>query len=127
MNRIAELRKKRGLTQKMLGLMCEKSPYAVSKWESGTNEPSQEIIKFLCDVLGASAEYLMGHSEINTHVLELSVSDIPKNLRDAGLERVELLREYVDEHGGIHPDVQRELLRLIAEAKLLQDTDDPSQ
>jgi len=42
------------------------------------------------------------------------------------LEYVQLLREYVDEQGGIRADVQKELLRLVAEAKVLPDEAPPA-
>jgi transcriptional regulator with XRE-family HTH domain len=122
-NRIAELRRERRLTQTELGIIVHKTKFAISKWESSTNDPSQDDLDILCEVLGADSDYLMGRTDINTRRIELRGNQLPENLRDAGLEYVQMLREYVDEQGGIRADVQKELLRLVAEAKLLPDKD----
>jgi transcriptional regulator with XRE-family HTH domain len=121
MNRIRELRLALGYSQKELGNMVDKSLYAVSKWELGEREPSNEDLIKLCDALGTTADYLLGRTDANTRRVELEGAALPKSLRDAGLEKVQLLREYIDENGGLPPEVQKELLRLVAEAKLLQD------
>lgn len=127
MNRIRLLRKAKGYSQKELGKRIGVSLQTVSNWERSVAEPSLIDINNLCHEFQVTADYLLGRTEANDYKVELYGEQIPKSLRDAGLERVQLLREYIDENGGIHPDVQRELLRLIAEAKLLQDTSDPEQ
>jgi transcriptional regulator with XRE-family HTH domain len=123
MNRLRHLRKAKGYSQKELADKMGLTLAAISKWETGYNEPSVDDIGRLCRILECTADYLLGYADVNDYKIELYGNQIPKSLRELGLERVELLREYVDEHGGLHPDVQRELLRLMAEAKLLQDKD----
>lgn len=121
MNRIRELRLALGYSQKELGNKVDKSLYTVSKWELGERQPSNEDLVKLCDALGTTADYLLGRTDANARRVELEGARLPKSLRDAGLEKVQLLREYIDENGGLLPEVQKELLRLVAEAKLLQD------
>lgn len=121
MNRIRELRLALGYSQKELGSKIDKSLYAISKWELGERQPSNEDLVRLCDVLGTTADYLLERTDGNERRVELAGDGLPKSLRDAGLEKVQLLREYIDENGGLLPEVQKELLRLVAEAKLLQD------
>lgn len=119
MNRIRQLRKNKGYSQSELGKMINKSLHTISKWELGIHEPSLDDVHLLSRILEATSDYIMGYSDTNDYKIELSNEQIPKTLRDLGLERVVLLKEYVDEQGGIHPDVLQELLRLVAEAKLL--------
>lgn len=121
MNRIRELRLALGYSQKELGSKVDKSLYTVSKWELGEREPSNEDLVKLCDALGTTADYLLGRTDVNARRVELDGAQLPKSLREAGLEKVQLLREYIDENGGLLPEVQKELLRLVAEAKLLQE------
>lgn len=121
MNRIRELRLALGYSQKELGIKVDKSLYAVSKWELGEREPSNDDLIKLCDALGTTADYLLGRTDVNARRVEIEGEQLPKSLRDAGLEKVQLLREYIDENGGLLPEVQKELLRLVAEARLLQE------
>ena len=126
MNRIRQLREAKGYSQKELGDKIGVSQYAISKWELGQREPSSQDLFHLCEVLEATSDYLLGRTSANNYVVELVGEQIPENLRALGLERVRLLQAYVDElDGSIHPQVQRELLRLIAEAKLLSSDDRP--
>lgn len=120
MNRIRELRLDRGLSQEDLGELVGKSNHSIGKWEKEITEPSTADIDLLCDILGATSDYLFCRTNYNTRRIELDVEQLPQNLRDAGLRHVSMLREYVDANGGILPEIQRELLRLIAEAKLLE-------
>jgi len=57
--RIAEQRKKMGLTQNELAEKLMVSNKAVSKWESNAGHPSFEFLSKLCDVLDCSADYLI--------------------------------------------------------------------
>lgn len=57
--RIAELRKERGLTQEQLGQLVGVSAQAVSKWEKG-GAPDVELLPALADRLGVSIDSLFG-------------------------------------------------------------------
>ncbi|MGI6746474.1 MAG: helix-turn-helix domain-containing protein [Acutalibacteraceae bacterium] len=57
--RLRDLRKARGLTQRDLGEMLGKSDSAVRMWELGRNEPDMTTLKSLSSILGCSLEYLM--------------------------------------------------------------------
>ena len=127
MNRLRQLRKAKGYSQKELGRKIGASLQSISKWETDYTEPSIGDIKRLCEILWCTSDYLLGRTDINDYKIELSGEQIPKSLRDVGLERVELLREYVDESGGIHPDVVKELFRLVAEAKIIIESDGQKQ
>jgi len=60
--RIAELRKARGLTQEQLGQLVGVSAQAVSKWEKG-GAPDVELLPALADRLGITIDNLFGRSE----------------------------------------------------------------
>lgn len=57
--RIAALRKERGLTQEQLGKMCGVSSQAVGKWEKG-GAPDVELLPELSRALGVSIDALFG-------------------------------------------------------------------
>ncbi|MDE6281608.1 MAG: helix-turn-helix transcriptional regulator [Oscillospiraceae bacterium] len=61
-DRIAELRKERGLTQEQLGQLVGVSAQAVSKWEKG-GAPDVELLPTLADRLGVTIDTLFGRSQ----------------------------------------------------------------
>ena len=48
--KIAELRKGKGLTQSELGLKLNITAQAVSKWENNLSEPDIDSIKRMCEI-----------------------------------------------------------------------------
>lgn len=55
---IADLRKRKGITQEQLaGALCI-SPQAVSKWETGTSSPDVQTLPLIADFFGVSIDYL---------------------------------------------------------------------
>lgn len=59
-NRIKELRKEKGLTQKQLAELVNKSETGLASWEQGLSEPSVNDIRTLCKIFEVSADYLLG-------------------------------------------------------------------
>lgn len=66
MNRIKELRIKRGMTQKELANVLNCAPTAVSKYELEQLGIDSEKINVLCDIFGCTADYLLCRSETPT-------------------------------------------------------------
>ncbi|MDE5943563.1 MAG: helix-turn-helix domain-containing protein [Clostridia bacterium] len=58
--RIKELRIERGLTQKQLAALVNKSVTGLASWEQGLSEPNVNDIRALCKILEVSADYLLG-------------------------------------------------------------------
>lgn len=58
--RIAESRRNAGFTQEELANRLGVTPQALSKWEKGASSPDLEMLTSLCDILGVSADYLVG-------------------------------------------------------------------
>ena len=57
---IRHFRKARGLTQSELAEKLFVTPQSISKWESGTCAPDVEKLCLLCEVLGVTADRLLG-------------------------------------------------------------------
>ena len=53
------LRKKKGLTQHQMGVLCRKSDKTISTYELGTREPSVEDIYFISNYFMVSADDLL--------------------------------------------------------------------
>ena len=58
-NKIAELRKAKGMTQEQLGRQLGVSAAAVSKWETGASDPSTANLIALAKLYGISPEELL--------------------------------------------------------------------
>lgn len=58
-DRIIELRKERGITQKQLAEATRVGQSTVSGWENGLFEPTASVIRELCAYFDVSADYLL--------------------------------------------------------------------
>lgn len=59
-NKIKELRKELGLTQKQLAKLVNKSETGLASWEQGLSEPCVNDIRSLCKIFNVTADYLLG-------------------------------------------------------------------
>ena len=62
---IAELRKKKGITQEQLAQALNISPQAVSKWETNTSQPDIQTLPLVADFFGVSVDYLFYGQDIS--------------------------------------------------------------
>jgi len=62
-NRLAELRKKRGLTQQALSELVGVKVLQIHRYESGTSQPTLEVIKNLATALSISTDELLFDTE----------------------------------------------------------------
>lgn len=58
--RLKELRKERGLTQKQLAEVLETADDSIFSWEKGRSQPSIETLQKICNYFNVSADYLIG-------------------------------------------------------------------
>jgi len=58
--RLKELRCERGLTQKQLAEMVNTTDDSIFSWEKGRSQPSIEMLRFLCEALNVTSDYLIG-------------------------------------------------------------------
>ncbi len=63
MNRIAELRKEKNMSQISLGMKLNVSQKMISAYENGKNEPSIDLLMRMADIFRASIDYIVGYSE----------------------------------------------------------------
>ncbi len=68
---LAVLRKRRGFTQEELGDRCGVSRQAVTKWESGENQPDLETITKVCSIMEVTLEELV-YGTIDSHDEEIN-------------------------------------------------------
>lgn len=70
--RIAELRKKKGMTQEDLAKLLDISPQSVSKWETRNAYPDITLLPKLSEILESSADYILGiDSDFNPDLYEM--------------------------------------------------------
>lgn len=79
MNRLRELRNKRGWTQEYLGAKLNVQKSAISKYEIGRTSLSDELIAQLCQIFECSADYLLGLS--NTYNCNLCQTSLTQEKR----------------------------------------------
>lgn len=58
--RLKEIRKDCGLTQRDVYTMLQVSPNCYASWEQGRTQPDIESIKKLCKIYEVTADYLLG-------------------------------------------------------------------
>lgn len=63
MNRLAELRKAAGYTQKYVALELGVKAPSVCAWEKGDGNPKQENLMALAKLYGVSVDYLLGNDK----------------------------------------------------------------
>lgn len=70
MNRIAELRKEKKISQSKLGEIVGAAQNTVCNWENGNREPDLETLSKLSKYFGVTTDYLMGNE----------IEDLPDDL-----------------------------------------------
>ena len=77
---IAELRKKKGLTQLQLAEKLNVSDKAVSRWENGLGYPEITQLPVLASVFGVAVDYLMTGSRKGITIAGNILTDIVKQI-----------------------------------------------
>lgn len=78
MNRIAALRKERGLTQAELAKAIGVNTITISRYENETRNPKMDKLEKMSKIFGANYSYIMGHSTTRTFGFHLP-DDTDKN------------------------------------------------
>ena len=114
-DRIKQLRKQKGLTQKEMAEAVGVGVSTVAMWESGKRTPSFKLLNDLSDLFDKSIDYILGTSD----------DDRSPKLNDAQIEQlgtweiqselIDILRQYLqlDEYGkmNVRSLLNRELVR----------------
>ena len=61
--KLKDLRKERGWTQKKLAVLLGQAQSTIFYWEQNRQEPTISSLKKLCEVFDVSADYLLGITE----------------------------------------------------------------
>ena len=93
MNRIRELRKQKGVSQKELSIELSLSQPTVCAWEKGVKEPSNKSASKLADYFGVSMDYLLGRSDNISPQKEQPIIDKDDELRMRIINRVKVLSD----------------------------------
>lgn len=89
MKRITELRKEAKLNQTGLAMKLNVSQKMVSAYETGTHQPSIEVLRELSRIFGVSVDYIIENSDIKAPADKFSKS----GLTDAEIELLDLFKE----------------------------------
>lgn len=81
-NRFRECREKTEYTQKQVAVYLGVKPPQVSKWESGTGNPSRENCIKLAKLYGVSTDYLLGLSDEQSADNETVIQDEVMQIRE---------------------------------------------
>lgn len=68
--RLATVRREKGLTQEELAARLGVTPQAVSKWERNTSYPDIVLFSSICDILDCSMDYLLNGRLYETKITE---------------------------------------------------------
>lgn len=85
-NRIAELRRSKGMNQRELGEKLGVGQTTVSAWERGQNEPDRETLFKMAKLFDASIDYVLGYKE-DSYRRGLSDEEYSKLVRKRADER----------------------------------------
>lgn len=76
--KIATLRKQRGLTQEQLAESCSVSAQAVSKWENDLTAPDISLLPRLSELLGVTVDELLGVQRAEVVAVNKETVDLTK-------------------------------------------------
>jgi len=79
MERIAKLRKEKGLNQVGLGLKLNVSQKMISAYESGVHQPSIDTLIEMSKMFGVSVDYIIGNSDIRASAESFSRDGLTEN------------------------------------------------
>ena len=132
--RLADLRKRRNLTQTQLSERIGMSHSSVASWETGTREPAMAMIVKLAHYFNVSADYLLGTTDDPNGDVTPSVKDntwpssdqtklSPKDERDIAKELERIMNNLEGDkplafNGEPIDEEDRELLRISLENSL---------
>ena len=93
-SRIAELRRKKNMTQEELAAELGVTPQAVSKWENDTASPDTLRLIQLADVLSTDVEYLATGKKSKPQIQRVYVPEIREKIIEKPVEKKVI--EYVE-------------------------------
>lgn len=77
--RLKNLRKEAGLTQRQIAEKLQVGQNSYSNWEKGKRTPIQPTIEKLSEILNTSTDYLLGKTDIPDRDLEIDIDNAIDN------------------------------------------------
>lgn len=112
-NRIGELRREHGMNQRELGIALGVGQTTVSAWETGKNEPDNEVMHKMAQMFRVSIGFLAGYEDGYVDGIftgGLTQAQLRK-IREQD-EEEELAEEFLRQKGEIHGLSDREIEKL---------------
>lgn len=114
-DRIKQLRKQKGLTQKEMAEAVGVGVSTVAMWESGKRTPSFKLLNDLSDLFDKSIDYILGTSD-DDRSPKLNAAQVEQlGTWEIQSELIDILRQYLqlDEYGrmNVRSLLNRELVR----------------
>lgn len=118
-SRIAEQRKKLGLSQEELAAKLKISQKSISKYECGNRRPSYETLLTMASIFGVSVEYLLGTQDeqeepVYTNQIERNLLEIYRDYEDNGFSDA-IVRKLTR----FFPEINETLKLPLSESKML--------
>ena len=110
MNKVRELRIKKGIPQKDLAITLGVSQASVSDWEKNKKNPRGENLAKLAEYFGVDEDYILG---VNAEEKSYFITEDPKT---SGISETEQIVEHVLKKMGMHHQPQTEEARIISGA-----------
>ena len=109
MNRIQQMRKRMGLSQRQLGDAMQVSQSAISAWEAGRNEPDYTSLRKMAEILECGVEYLMGYGKEDNVRYGLSEEAFQAKQRQYQEEKKRREMEAMEENKDFDPELEAEI------------------
>lgn len=93
--RINQLRKSKGLTSEKLSEFCGVNAVHIRRIESGSSLPSFPLFLKICNVLGTSADYLLGDL-LENPVIPDSVEQLGKQFKHLEPGQIDMINEMLE-------------------------------
>ena len=99
---IADLRKKKGVTQEQLANALNISPQAVSKWETNTSVPDTQIVALIAEYFDVSIDYLFyGEEYVYSDIYNKIFDKVAEYPQQSGEAYKEALKVFAYAHHGL--------------------------
>ena len=89
MNRLKELRKEKGMSQKALAKELGVSYRTWQYWENGASSIKPDNLKTLCEIFDVDAPYLLGYNNVKNE------TDIKASVLDEALEKLRTINNMI--------------------------------
>jgi transcriptional regulator with XRE-family HTH domain len=107
---LRKLRKEKGITMEELAHFIDVSYSLIAMYENDKRQPTPKTLQALADYFNVSIDYLLGRTD-NPKTALIEGDDVPKELRDLGVEYFTIAKELKD--AKIPPDDIRKIVEAI--------------